>query len=890
MKQILRLTSKVLLVLLLMTVTAATAWAWDFEKNGVYYGFYEDGTDRVYVTTTNLDSGNAYKGNVIIPSHVSYEGKGYTVEYIGYDAFYSCPDLISVTLPNSIWGIGSAAFQGCKSLKTVNIPVNLHEIGDYAFSGCSSLSLDIVIPSNVTYIGMFAFSSCSSLTSITIPSSVTSIGMDAFNGCSSLTSITIPSSVKSFGERAFSGCSGKVTIDCDIPEGLFSYTTITELTIGNQTKNIGQFAFKECLDLAKVTFGENVDSISFNAFQNCRSLTSVTLPNSIRKLENSAFNGCWNMTEVTIGSSIEFVGWDAFNNCNKLRTVTCKAKTVPETCATAFANVQQKWATLKVPLAAIEQYKQADVWKEFGTIEPLSFQPTTSITLPSELVFGVGGQRQLSATVEPEYANPNVKWKSSDENVLKIDETGMVTPLSTGTATITATTIDGTGLSASSQATVIEEPIYTYEDFTDKVNVRWRWSGDDKLVGDAAPKVTTSDGRTTAAREDYQTTCDGTGELFTQTVKVPNGLYRVELYAAAAYTPDRGFASDVTEGDCTAVYAYVNTHRDEVRKYLPAHITTNFNATGIDVVTFEDVEVMEETLTIGMVKEKPYTNWHVIQIKSLHRRVDELEKFDDFACGRNNQLYPYASKQKKAAAVNSARAVLNSATDISSMREAINKAYRTCAESSALLEGVNGAVNMTSVIINPKAESGTNGWRVEIEAGNITTLKDEPWTDGEGGTNHAYFDGGNWNKDWWNGTFNQSVTLPAGHYQLSVMGRAAKNVTQTLYVNDFKAEMPHIGNTGGVFNNGWNQTSLEFELTETKSVELGVQGGTSVEHNWMSFSDFRLMQFPTVPTAIEMPEAETRDDDAIYDLTGRRIDRKPAHGFYIQNGRKYLVK
>lgn len=873
-----------------MTVTAATAWAWDFEKNGVYYGFYEDGTDRVYVTTTNLDSGNAYKGNVIIPSHVSYEGKGYTVEYIGYDAFYSCPDLISVTLPNSIWGIGSAAFQGCKSLKTVNIPVNLHEIGDYAFSGCSSLSLDIVIPSNVTYIGMFAFSSCSSLTSITIPSSVTSIGMDAFNGCSSLTSITIPSSVKSFGERAFSGCSGKVTIDCDIPEGLFSYTTITELTIGNQTKNIGQFAFKECLDLAKVTFGENVDSISFNAFQNCRSLTSVTLPNSIRKLENSAFNGCWNMTEVTIGSSIEFVGWDAFNNCNKLRTVTCKAKTVPETCATAFANVQQKWATLKVPLAAIEQYKQADVWKEFGTIEPLSFQPTTSITLPSELVFGVGGQRQLSATVEPEYANPNVKWKSSDENVLKIDETGMVTPLSTGTATITATTIDGTGLSASSQATVIEEPIYTYEDFTDKVNVRWRWSGDDKLVGDAAPKVTTSDGRTTAAREDYQTTCDGTGELFTQTVKVPNGLYRVELYAAAAYTPDRGFASDVTEGDCTAVYAYVNTHRDEVRKYLPAHITTNFNATGIDVVTFEDVEVMEETLTIGMVKEKPYTNWHVIQIKSLHRRVDELEKFDDFACGRNNQLYPYASKQKKAAAVNSARAVLNSATDISSMREAINKAYRTCAESSALLEGVNGAVNMTSVIINPKAESGTNGWRVEIEAGNITTLKDEPWTDGEGGTNHAYFDGGNWNKDWWNGTFNQSVTLPAGHYQLSVMGRAAKNVTQTLYVNDFKAEMPHIGNTGGVFNNGWNQTSLEFELTETKSVELGVQGGTSVEHNWMSFSDFRLMQFPTVPTAIEMPEAETRDDDAIYDLTGRRIDRKPAHGFYIQNGRKYLVK
>ena len=466
----------------------------------------------------------------------------------------------------------------------------------------------------------------------------------------------------------------------------------------------------------------------------------------------------------------------------------------------------------------------------------------------------------------------------------------MVTPLSSGTATITATTIDGTGLSASCQATVIEEPIYTYEDFTDKVNVRWKWFEDDMLVGDAAPKVTTSDGRTTAAREDYKTTCDGTGELFTQTVEVPNGLYRVELYAAAAYTSGRGFASDVTEGDRTAVYAYVNTHRDEVRKYLPAHITTNFNSTGIDVVTFEDVEVTEETLTLGMVKEKPYTNWHVIQIKSLQRRVDELEKFDDFAYGKDNQLYPYASKQKKAAAINTARDVLNSATDNNSRREAINKAYRTCAESSALLEGLKGAVNMTSVIINPKAESGTNGWWTEIEGGSITTLNSEPWTDGEGGTSHAYFDGGNWNKDWWNGAFKQSVTLPAGHYQLSVMGRAAKNVTQTLFVNDFKAEMPHIGNTGGVFNNGWNQTSLEFELTETTNVELGVQGWTSVEHNWMSFSDFRLMQFPSIPTGIEDVQNGTQGSSDIYDLTGRRIAQKPAHGFYIQNGRKYLVR
>ena len=51
---------------------------------------------------------------------------------------------------------------------------------------------------------------------------------------------------------------------------------------------------------------------------------------------------------------------------------------------------------------------------------------------------------QLTAEVIPSYAdNTRVKWKSSDENVVTVDEKGKVTAVGNGTATITVTSVSG---------------------------------------------------------------------------------------------------------------------------------------------------------------------------------------------------------------------------------------------------------------------------------------------------------------------------------------------------------------------------------------------------------------------------------------------------------------
>lgn len=131
------------------------------------------------------------------------------------------------------------------------------------------------------------------------------------------------------------------------------------------------------------------------------------------------------------------------------------------------------------------------------------------------------------------------------------------------------------------------------------------------MVGDAAPAVTTRDGRATALAERYVETTSQTGTKLKQTVTgLPAGLYKVVLYANACFTDGRGFTSDITDGQMNVVYLYAN----EAKLYIPAHIVTTVTQNGEYTLT---CNVIDGTLRLGMVAERAGTNWHSIQIKSL---------------------------------------------------------------------------------------------------------------------------------------------------------------------------------------------------------------------------------------------------------------------------------
>ena len=188
----------------------------------------------------------------------SYLPENTTNDYNPVSQIPSYPNLIGVTIGNSVTSIGNKLFSQCTALTSITIPNSVISIGTYAF--LSSGLTSITIPNSVTTIGN-AFYYCIALTSITIPNSVTIIGNEAFYGCEGLTSIIIPNSVTSIGNDAFKGCEG-----------------LTSITIGNSVTSIGDEAFYNCNSLTSIIIPNSVTSIGAYAFL-ISGLTNVTIAN-----------------------------------------------------------------------------------------------------------------------------------------------------------------------------------------------------------------------------------------------------------------------------------------------------------------------------------------------------------------------------------------------------------------------------------------------------------------------------------------------------------------------------------------------------------------------------------------------------------------------------------
>ena len=135
---------------------------------------------------------------------------------------------------------------------------------------------------------------------------------------------------------------------------------------------------------------------------------------------------------------------------------------VPPSCGTQALDDINKWnCKLLVPEKSIDAYKAADQWKEFFFVESSGedILITSIEILPEETTMGINETLQLTAIVLPEdatYKN-DILYESSDEAIATVDENGLVTSKDVeGAVTITATTQDGTDLSASCVITVVK--------------------------------------------------------------------------------------------------------------------------------------------------------------------------------------------------------------------------------------------------------------------------------------------------------------------------------------------------------------------------------------------------------------------------------------------------
>ena len=318
--------------------------------------YLPNGVSKIGTGTFN---GCASLTNVVIPNSIKYIGNSafgycgglssitipYGVTYINDDAFACCYALSEINIPNTITYIGDNAFYSCDSLpvidniryadtcamgvsddslSTYKIKDGTRFIGGYTFSGCESLSA-ITIPYTVISVGNDAFYYCNSLpiidniryadtvavgvidtelTDYTIKEGTRFIGNSAFIECKSLSSITIPDSVISIGDATFQGCS-----------------SLSSITISSSVTSIGGYAFSRCTALSSITIPNSVTSVGEGAFFNCTSLSSITIPNSVTHIGDRAFFGCSALSSITIPYNITSIGDSVFNNCASLNNI-----------------------------------------------------------------------------------------------------------------------------------------------------------------------------------------------------------------------------------------------------------------------------------------------------------------------------------------------------------------------------------------------------------------------------------------------------------------------------------------------------------------------------------------------------------------------------------------
>ena len=193
------------------SITSIGPYAFRLVNNIIYSGSLSGSLGDAKCINGYIEDGLVYKDNSkelllgCLPSRTGSVSIPNSVTGIGDSAFYGCTGLQSIDLPDSITSIGEAAFVRCSSLTSVTIPEGVTGISNNAFCACTGLQ-SIELPESVTSIGDWAFAHCSSLTGITIPKNVTSIGAFAFRYCSRLTSVTVPEGVTSIGVEAFFKC------------------------------------------------------------------------------------------------------------------------------------------------------------------------------------------------------------------------------------------------------------------------------------------------------------------------------------------------------------------------------------------------------------------------------------------------------------------------------------------------------------------------------------------------------------------------------------------------------------------------------------------------------------------------------------------------------------
>ena len=392
-----------------------------FRKDGLFYQIQEDqynhkrlavvmpqvwylNPDGSYVSQWSAEYPYT-ESSIIIPDSVTYwksdEGiysrysgtpvtgwDKYTwpVEIIGDYCFRNAKNIESVTIPSTVYRIGTEVFEYTDKLHSLTIPESIKEVGWLAFAR-SGLK-EVVIPASssnwldsdaafqdnenltkvtfaqgTTAIQDRIFFGCTALRTIIIPDEVIYIGPGAFAGCEALTEIHLPASLQVLNNRLFRGCPLR---SLEIPAGVIEIegsallgTNIAKLTVNpantvfDSRDNCNAIIHTADNTIVAATAGAfipaSVDSIAQEAFVELDGIRSLTLPANLKHVADYGFMNLTNLTLITslIENPAGVLEEGAFEN---------------------WYNDPHETATLYVPAGTLAAYRADEQWNRFQNI------------------------------------------------------------------------------------------------------------------------------------------------------------------------------------------------------------------------------------------------------------------------------------------------------------------------------------------------------------------------------------------------------------------------------------------------------------------------------------------------------------------------------------------
>lgn len=492
-------------------------------------------TVKIPKSVTTIED-NAFKGTTQLRELVfNYTGTtGEGLKTIGDNAFANS-GLASVTLPSTVTSIGDGTFENCKSMKFINICIdNLTYVGENAFAGNTILKTAEFTTSdseqkgkNLVF-GRECFSGDTALETFHIKKARSvEFGDMAFYRNAALTNFAVESTPISYlGASAFANCIRLKKLNLSYAGGASEFSIVYPST------------FINCKSLQEIVLPESVAEIQSNAFLSCTSLNSVNFAqlSELKVIGDRAFANCdFKQVGLNSNSALTTLGRGAFSNNENLTAIYIPAtvsrieRSAMDSLTTKTVVYTQKGsAAAKMILETLNSstYDGDDPFTEIDYNEDWIGPRLSYRDIPNYVVHifiddssplyvqNIGATRQVSAYVEcldeGEDADQSVYFKSSDESVLTVDESGLVTLISsdkTGEFFIEAYS-QVTGASAKIELIVDEAGIFI----------------DGKSVDVAYINVNINNGYNTAY---INATSNPTRSLYYEVVDAPKGAVHV---------------------------------------------------------------------------------------------------------------------------------------------------------------------------------------------------------------------------------------------------------------------------------------------------------------------------------------------------------------------------